>query len=102
MAKVKGSVLSKLESLVEKKVILKQKKKKAFTIKLDEDKYELLDKLSKATELSKTEIVEMALEEQKLFDEKAVNEIIKIAQGDDIITPVSSNENSSLNSQYRE
>ena len=69
--------MAKLIDELSKRINKKQSKYKTFSVKLKEEDIELLDKVSKATGMSKSELVEMSLRKEGLLDKKSVNKLLQ-------------------------
>ena len=69
--------MAKLIDELSKRINKKQSKYKTFSVKLKEEDIELLDKVSKATGMSKSELVEMSLRKGGLLDKKSVNKLLQ-------------------------
>jgi len=69
--------MAKLFDVLEQRAKKKQIEHKSFSVKLEKDKYDILEQLSKVTELSKAEIVEMALNDAGVFDKKRLKRILE-------------------------
>jgi hypothetical protein len=69
--------MAKLIDELSKRINKKQSKYKTFSVKLKEEDIELLDKVSKATGMSKSELVEMSLRKEGLLDKKSVDKLLK-------------------------
>jgi cAMP phosphodiesterase len=69
--------MAKLIDELSKRINRKQSKYKTFSVKLKEEDIELLDKVSKATGMSKSELVEMSLRKEGLLDKKSVSRLLQ-------------------------
>ena len=69
--------MAKLIDELSKRINRKQSKYKTFSVKLREEDMELLDKVSKATGMSKSELVEMSLRKEGLLDKKSVSRLLQ-------------------------
>jgi hypothetical protein len=69
--------MAKLIDELSKRINRKQSKYKTFSVKLKEEDMELLDKVSKATGMSKSELVEMSLRKEGLLDKKSVSRLLQ-------------------------
>ena len=69
--------MAKLIDELSKRINKKQSKYKTFSVKLKEEDIELLDKVSKATGMSKSELVEMSLRKEGLLDKKSVSRLLQ-------------------------
>ena len=69
--------MAKLIDELSKRINKKQSKYKTFSVKLKEEDVELLDKVSKATGMSKSELVEMSLRKEGLLDKKSVDKLLQ-------------------------
>jgi len=69
--------MAKLIDELSKKINRKQSKYKTFSVKLKEEDIELLDKIGKATGMSKSELVEMSLRKEGLLDKKSVEKLLE-------------------------
>ena len=83
--------MAKLIDELSKRINKKQSKYKTFSVKLKEEDIELLDKVSKATGMSKSELVEMSLRKEGLLDKKSVDKLLKSLEEVDEMEEIAGN-----------
>lgn len=96
--------MAKLIDELSKRINRKQSKYKTFSVKLKEEDIELLDKVSKATGMSKSELVEMSLRKEGLLDKKSVSRLLQSLEEvdemeEDVVKELNKDDTIMLNNQ---